>query len=105
VQVTDFNRAGESAFMVKAGYDFTHLGLNGVSAYALWVDGSSRDETSDAEVYNEDEWNANLQWAPKEGRFKDLGVRVRYAEIKQDGGGDPKIEDFRVIVNYTFGIK
>lgn len=105
VQVTDFNRAGEDAFMVKGGFDFTQFGLDGVSAYALWVGGSGRDQTSDAEVYDEDEWNLNLQWAPKEGRFKDLSVRVRYAEIEQDGGGDPEIEDFRVIVNYTFGVK
>jgi len=34
VQVQDFNRAGENAFMVKGSYDFTRLGLEGVSAYA-----------------------------------------------------------------------
>ena len=39
VQVQDFNRAGENAFMVKGSYDFTRLGLEGVSAYALFVHG------------------------------------------------------------------
>ena len=31
VQVQDFNRAGENAFMVKGSYDFTRLGLEGVT--------------------------------------------------------------------------
>ena len=39
VQVQDFNRAGEDAFMVKGSYDFTRLGLEGVTAYALFVHG------------------------------------------------------------------
>ena len=42
VQVQDFNRAGENAFMVKGSYDFTRLGLEGVTAYALFVHGWGR---------------------------------------------------------------
>ena len=42
VQVQDFNRAGENAFMVKGSYDFTRLGLEGVTAYALFVHGWDR---------------------------------------------------------------
>ena len=39
VQVQDFNRAGEEAFMIKGSYDFSRLGLEGVTAYALLVHG------------------------------------------------------------------
>ena len=42
VQVQDFNRAGENAFIAKASYDFTRLGLEGVTAYALFVHGWGR---------------------------------------------------------------
>ncbi len=39
VQVQDFNRASEEAFMVKLAYDFTSLGLKDFTAYALMVNG------------------------------------------------------------------
>jgi len=98
VQVQDFNRAGESAVMVKAAYDFSRHGAEGVSAYALWVHGAGRN----APAFNEDEADLNLQWTPKEGALRGTSFRVRYAHVRQRGGGDPAINDFRVIVNYDF---
>jgi len=41
VQVQDFNRAGESAFLLRAGYDFPWV--DGLSAYALAVFGTDPD--------------------------------------------------------------
>jgi hypothetical protein len=98
VQVQDFNRAGESAVMAKASYDFSSLGAEGWSAYALWVHGAGRK----APAYNEDEGNLNLQWTPKAGALKGMSFRLRYAHVEQRGGGDPTINDFRAIVNYDF---
>jgi hypothetical protein len=98
VQVQDFNRAGESAVMLKALYDFSRHGAEGVSAYALWVHGTGRN----APAFNEDEADFNLQWTPKEGVLRGTSFRVRYAHVSQRGGGDPAINDFRVIVNYDF---
>jgi hypothetical protein len=99
VQVGDFNHAGEKAFMVKAGYDFSRIGLQGVSAYALWVHGWDR-----INPYNEDEYDFDLQWRPRTEALKGLWFRARYAYVKQRGGGDPAINDFRIIVNYDFSI-
>jgi hypothetical protein len=98
VQVQDFNRAGESAVMLKALYDFSRHGAEGVSAYALWVHGAGRN----APAFNEDEADVNLQWTPKEGVLRGTSFRMRYAHVSQRGGGDPAINDFRVIVNYDF---
>jgi hypothetical protein len=99
VQVQDFFRAGESASMVKAAYDFTRHGAPGLSAYALWVHGAG----VKAPAYNEDEYDLNVQWTPdKTGFRRGLSVRLRYAQVDQRGGGDPSIKDFRVIVNYDF---
>ena len=99
VQVQDFFRAGESATMVKAAYDFTRHGATGLSAYALWVHGGG----VVAPLFNEDEADLNLQWVPdKAGPLRGLSFRMRYAEVKQRGGGDPKIKDFRLIVNWDF---
>jgi len=91
-------RAGESALMLRASYDFSSHGLDGVTAYALRVHGSG----VKAPAYNEDETNLNLEWVPKNGALKDFSFRTRYAHVNQRGGGDPDINDFRIIVNYVF---
>ena len=97
-QVKFFNRAGESAVMLRGAYDFSSHGAEGLSAYALWVYGSGRS----APAFNEDEADFNLQWAPKTGALRGTSFRIRYAHVSQRGGGDPNINDFRVIVNYAF---
>jgi len=101
VQVKDFNRAGEDAFMVKASYDFTRLGLEGVTAYALFVHGWDRvNPTTKASVANENEFDADIQWRPKWKFLKGLWFRTRYANVHQYEGDKNTIHDFRVIVNY-----
>lgn len=98
VQVQDFYRAGENALLLKYAHDLSKL-HTGMSAYALWVHGSG----VEAPLYNEDEVDLNLQWTPpKTHALRGMSFRVRYAHIMQDGGGDPSIDDFRVIVNYDF---
>ena len=98
VQVEDFFRASEQAIMLRASYDFTNLGLKDVSAYGLWVHGFGVEDGND----NQDELDANLQWAPKTGWLRGTSYRVRYAYVRQRGDDDPNLEDFRVIINYDF---
>ncbi len=98
VQVEDFFRASEQAIMLRASYDFTNLGLKDVSAYGLWVHGFGVDNGDG----NQDELDANLQWAPKTGWLRGTSYRVRYAYVRQRGDGDPDLEDLRVIINYDF---
>ena len=105
VQVQDFNRAGEQAFMVKGSYDFSRLGLEGVTFYALMVHGwGAVDPASHSPVYNQDEYDLDLQWRPKKGLPKGLWFRVRYAHVIQHGDTDSSIDDFRFIVNYDFSL-
>jgi hypothetical protein len=100
VQVQDFNRAGESAFLTKLSYDFSTLGLPGVTAYALWVHGWNReDPVTNASVKQEDEYNLDLQWRPQFKVLKGLWFRTRYAYVNQRDEGSSQ-RDFRIIVNY-----
>jgi hypothetical protein len=95
VQVQDFNRAGESAFLLRAGYEFPWV--DGLSAYALAVLGTDPDG---ATQYRQNEFDANLQWGPKKGILKGLEVRLRYAVVHQFGGDVHNLTDFRSIINY-----
>jgi hypothetical protein len=95
-QVEDFDRDGENAFLLRAGYDFTFI--EGLGAYALGVFGSQPDE---AGQYRQDECDLNLQWAPPSGVLKGLALRLRYGIVEQHGGGADTLTDFRVICNYA----
>jgi hypothetical protein len=104
VQVQDFNRAGENAFLTKLSYEFTNLGLPGLTAYGLWVHGWNRvDPITKASVKQEDEYDLDLQWRPQIKILKGLWFRTRYAYIDQSDGG-PSQSDFRIIVNYDLPI-
>ena len=96
VQVQDFNRAGESAFLLRAGYDFPWV--DGLSAYALAVFGTTPDQ---AGQFRQDEYDMNLQWAPTKGFLKGFSLRVRYGIVDQDGGNVDTLTDFRAICNYV----
>lgn len=94
VQLQDFNRAGEDAFMLRASYKFK--AVQGLSAYALWVNGS---QPTDLMLSAQDEYNFNLQWAANSGKLNGFSVRMRYALVTQEIGG-PDLQDFRLIFNY-----
>jgi len=96
VQVQDFNRAGEGAFLLRAGYDFPWV--DGLSAYALAVFGTDPDL---ANQYRQNEYDFNLQWGPKKGALEGLSLRLRYAVVQQFGGNVDNLTDFRAIFNYV----
>jgi hypothetical protein len=98
VQVQDFDQAGESAVMLRAEYDFSKIGYEGLSAYALFVQGTGVKGSSP----NENETDLNLQWVPKNGALKNFSFRTRYAVVEQRGSGGGTLDDFRFIVNYNF---
>ena len=101
VQVQFFDRAGEDAFMIKGSYDFSHIGLDGVTAYALWVHGwNAINPSTKTRVFQQDEYDGDLQWLPKSGALKGLWLRVRYAHVKQRGVGHASADEFRVTINY-----
>jgi hypothetical protein len=96
VQVQDFNRAGESAFLLRAGYDIP--GVEGLSAYALAVFGTDPDS---ATLYRQNEFDVNAQYAPTKNFLKGFSLRVRYGVVQQFGGDVHNLTDFRAICNYV----
>jgi outer membrane OprD family porin len=95
VQVQDFDRAGEGAFLLRAGYDFPWV--KGLNAYALAVFGTNPDQ---AGQYRQNEFDFNLQWVPPKGVLEGLSLRLRYAVVQQFGGNVDNLTEFRAICNY-----
>jgi hypothetical protein len=95
VQVEDFNRAGEGALLLRAGYSIPWI--EGLSAYALWVNGSDPDDPNE---FRKDELDWNLQWEPAGEWLSGLSLRLRYAIVNEHGPVTRESTDFRVILNY-----
>ena len=95
VQVEDFNRNGEGAWLLRAAYNVQSV--KGLSFYALYVDGSDPDAPTD---YAKDEYNLNAQWTAAEGPLKGLMMRVRYAHVSQKGPQTSDLDDLRLLVYY-----
>jgi hypothetical protein len=103
VQVKNFNRAGEEAFMIKGSYDFSRLGLEGVTAYALLVHGwGAVNPATTSAVINQNEYDFDAQWRPKIDFLKGVWFRGRYGRVEQQGSNGSSINEFRFMVNYDF---
>ncbi len=95
VQVEDFNRDGESAWLLRAGYTFASI--KGASMYALYVNGS--DPQAPGEFARE-EYDFNFQWAVPDGFLKGLMMRLRYAHVSQEDPAQSDLDDVRIMVFY-----
>jgi outer membrane porin, OprD family len=95
VQVENFNRDDEDAWMLRAAYNFPSV--KGLSLYGLWVNGS---DPQDPGQFAKDEYDLNLQWTLASGPLKGLMMRVRYAHVSQDDPGHSGQDELRLMVYY-----
>jgi hypothetical protein len=95
VQIEDFNRDGEDAWMLRAAYNFQSV--KGLSVYGLWVNGSDPEDPAE---YAKDEYDFDLQWTPGSGPLKGLMMRLRYAHVVQDDPAGSELDDLRIMVFY-----
>jgi hypothetical protein len=103
VQVQDFNRAKEQALITKLSYDFSRLGLDGVSTSVLFVHGWGRVNPSTKNgVPDENEFDADFQWRPKWSFLNGFSWRFRYARVHQYQNPNDSQHDYRFILNYDF---
>jgi outer membrane porin, OprD family len=105
VQVQPFNRAGEQAVISRLIYDFSCVGLEGVSGYVLFVHGWDRtDPATKNKLPNENEFDADLQWRPTWSFLNGSSARLRYARVHQYQGPRDTLHEYRAIFNYDFGL-
>ena len=100
-----FNRAGEQAWMAELAYDFSKVGLEGVSMITKFASGyNAENVTAGIAIPDQQEFDITFDYYPPAGRmFSGLWFRVRGAKRWQDGLEDT--HDIRVFLNYTYAIK
>jgi hypothetical protein len=100
----DRDRAGERSAVLGLAYDFSGVGLAGLSAYTLHTYGATPDSGENASP-DQTEHDLTIDYRFQQGALKGLWIRLRAAMVSadQDLGGD-NFSDFRVIVNFPLQI-
>jgi len=102
MMISDFDRAGERSMGIGLTYDFSEVGLKGVSANTSYIIGSTPNSGAAASP-DADEFNFTIDYRPASEIVENVWLRFRYAHNNQSkslGGAD--ITDWRFILNYSF---
>ena len=113
---SDFNRAGENAFLVGLSYDFARVGLSGLSGFFNYAEGfdskiSGMDSGGDGGIrpdrsangVDEREFNLTVDYRFQEGWLRGLWLRVRGSLLRSSIDGFDS-EQVRVILNYDIPV-
>jgi hypothetical protein len=102
---SDFNRAGEQAWMVGLTYNFSRIGLDGLSMNTKFASGYNAEDFSTGDIRpDQQEFDITLDYYPPAGRpLAGFWLRLRAAKRWQDDLDDT--HDFRALLNYTFSVK
>ena len=104
IQYLDFNAKDEKSYQARYDYDFTGMGIPGLSFMTRYITSSSID-TDYVGIDRDSRWerNTELRYTVQNGFLEGLNVRWRNATIRQDtnlDGGD--VDENRLIVGYTW---
>jgi hypothetical protein len=96
-----FNRADEKAILVSASYDFSRIGVDGLSVIVNFVAGF------DGEFLNErrrgQEVDATIDYRVKKGLLKNFWLRIR-GSLLSEQGSNRNGTDVRLILRYDIPV-
>ncbi len=99
----DFDRANEVGILVGLSYDFSRLGMPGISAFTNFAWGNNAENSNTEEnLPDVTEFDFTVDYRPTSGLLNGLWLRTRYAHVDFEGGEDT--QDLRVILNYEIKI-
>ena len=96
-----FNRAGEKALLVSVSYDFSHLGVAGLSFIMNF--GAGFDGEKAGERGNAQEVDLTLDYRVGKGVFETLWLRLRGSWL-HDKLAERNGTDVRAILRYDFPV-
>jgi len=94
----DNNLAGQKTWLLGLAYDFSEIGIHGLSAFSSHTDATSPDSGEHASP-NQQETDLTIDYKPA-GIFENLWFRFRISQVNQQGAGANDYNDMRIIVNY-----
>jgi len=102
LMLSDFNRADEDAWLLGTSYDFTSMGVPGLSGFVNYAQGYTPDSGSNASP-DQSEFDITVDYRFQSRAVKGLWLRARAAFLDQDEDvpGGFEVRDYRVILNYT----
>ncbi|GGJ98018.1 OprD family porin [Pseudomonas matsuisoli] len=94
----DYGNPGERSWQLRYDYDFTAVGIPGLSFMTRYLRGSNY-ELSDGSSAHEWERNTEIAYVFQNGALKNLELKWRNGTYRS--GGDTDIDQNRLIVSYT----
>jgi hypothetical protein len=102
VQINDFANADESSWQARYDYDFSKMGVPGLSFMGRYVRGDDAQVAGSMQSGGEWERDLEIKYVVQNGPLKDVYVRLRNASFHSDFARDA--DENRVIVGYTLPI-
>ncbi|MDZ5605307.1 OprD family porin [Pseudomonas sp. RP23018S] len=102
VQIGKFQRAGERTWLAKYTYDFSAVGVPGLTFLAAYLKGTD----INAPTSDRSEWERDLTlgYVVQAGTFKDLGIQVRNATLRSDAVNQRDQDETRIVFNYPINL-
>ncbi len=101
--VRKFKRPEEQCWITGLSYDFSRVGLKGVSGFVNYGRGSTPDSGKNASP-NQQEIDFTVDYRPKDGPLKGLWFRARAAYVDQWGQRARDNVEYQLILNYDFNL-
>jgi len=106
MQIQKFARAGEKTWQARYSFDFSKVGVPGLTAGMIYLQGSDIDTVSakgTPAANNASEWERDLTvaYVVQEGPLKNLGVTWRNAMWRTDLPNTRSQDENRLIVSYS----
>ena len=105
LMIQSFNRAHEDGWLAGLSYDFSELGLPGLSAFVNYADGDTPDRGPRSSP-DQTEFDVTVDYRVQYRPLKGLWFRARAGFLDQDDdvAGANDVDDYRVIVNYELSV-
>ncbi|HEK1686259.1 TPA: OprD family outer membrane porin [Pseudomonas putida] len=104
VMDNSFIRAGENTNFAQYTYNFTALGVPGLSASAIYLHGDDIRSADGASRYSEWERDMRIDYVVQSGPLKGLGASLRQGSFRSGIPNVGAVDQARVIFNYTYAI-
>lgn len=101
VQWGNFSNADERSWQLKYAYDFTAMGIPGLSFMSRYLSGDDV-RKNDGTKGKEWERNTDVSYVFQDGSLKDLSVTLRNATYRSNFNAD--LDEVRVILNYPISV-